>query len=249
MKNTENWKPTKYELHHGILRASRDTKKVLYAERLITDAVGRLYTEWIPQYCRGKFADVGCGNAPFYGIYKDFVSEIVTVDWENSIHQNPFVDIFADLNQPPIFGLKDAEFETVLCSDVLEHLSEPRVFLKEMARILRPGGNLLLNVPFLFWVHEEPYDFFRYTQFALEKMLTEVGFHVVELRTLGTPLDVVAMLMSLITHFGLGKLGKPLAWLNAQTPALFYTIPGIRKKAEAFSQFMPLEIAVTAEKI
>ncbi len=248
MKNAEIWKPTKYEIHRGILRASRNTKKVLYAERLITDAVGRLYTEWIPQYCGGKFADIGCGNAPFYGFYKDYVSDIVTVDWENSIHRNPFVDIFADLNQPPIFGLKDAEFETVLCSDVLEHLSEPRGFLREMARILRPGGKLLLNAPFLYWVHEEPYDFFRYTQFALEKMLTEAGFRVVELRALGTPLDVVATFTSIITLYGLGIFGRPLGWLNAQMPSFFYAIPGLRKKAEAFSSFLPLGFAAVAER-
>ena len=119
MKSSETWTPTKYELHDKILRATHNTTHLLVSSRLVADAVGKIYSEWIPRYCRGTLADVGCGNLPMYGLYRDFAAEVVAIDWENSLHKNPHLDISSDLNCVPIPGVESESVDTILCSDVL----------------------------------------------------------------------------------------------------------------------------------
>jgi len=176
MKNAEQWKPTKFEMHNGTLRASRNPAEVNPASRVVADAVGALYSEHIPKYAHGTLLDLGCGKVPFYGAYKQYVEDVTAVDWENSAHVNPFLDAFVDLTQPLPF--EDGTFDTILLSDVLEHIPTPQALVNEMFRVLKPGGTVLANTPFMYWVHEAPFDFHRYTQFALKRMGEEAGFTV-----------------------------------------------------------------------
>ena len=95
-------------------------------------------------------------------------------DWGNSPHaQASESDIVASLDALPV---NPASFDAVLCTEVLEHLRHPDAVLAELARVLVPGGRLCLTVPFVWPLHEEPFDFFRYTPFALSEMLQEHGF-------------------------------------------------------------------------
>ena len=66
-------------------------------------------------------------------------------------------------------------------TEVLEHVRHPESVLAELGRVLAPGGRLCLTVPFVWPVHEEPYDFFRYTPFALCDLLEAHGFRDVRL--------------------------------------------------------------------
>src|SRR5690606_29940369 len=75
-----------------------------------------------------------------------------------------------------------ASFDHALCNQVLEHVFNPNEFLSEIARVLKPGGNLLLTVPFAWDEHEQPYDYARYSSFGLKHLLQENGFEIVELR-------------------------------------------------------------------
>src|SRR5258705_3003446 len=83
-------------------------------------------------------------------------------------------DIVADLNQR--LPIPDGVADTVVSFQVLEHLNEPQTMLDEAHRILAPGGCLVLAVPFQWWVHEAPHDYFRYTRFGLRHLLTKAGF-------------------------------------------------------------------------
>jgi len=97
----------------------------------------------------------------------------VGVDWEHSYHK-PHPDLIADLNQR--FPMDAAIADTVLAISILEHLREPGLFLEEAYRILRPGGYLVLQVPFQWPVHEEPFDYFRFTSFGLDHLARKAGF-------------------------------------------------------------------------
>src|SRR5690606_15004489 len=68
--------------------------------------------------------------------------------------------------------------DCVLAFEVLEHLSEPSVMLEEAFRVLRSNGTLMLSVPFQWWVHEEPWDFYRFTKHGLDYILRKSGFTV-----------------------------------------------------------------------
>ncbi len=105
------------------------------------------------------------GLFPLYGVYKDLVRDTVCVDWDQSLHPSPHLDYTCNLNG--VLPLKDEEFDTILLTDVLEHIQDPFCLWKEMTRVLKHGGKVIVGVPFLYPIHEAPHDYFRYTEHAL----------------------------------------------------------------------------------
>jgi SAM-dependent methyltransferase len=85
------------------------------------------------------------------------------------------VDYVCSLDAIPV---EDERYDLVLCTQVLEHLPEPAEVLKELHRVLRPGGELWLTAPLFYPEHEQPYDFYRYTSFGLRHRLECAGFEV-----------------------------------------------------------------------
>jgi SAM-dependent methyltransferase len=132
--------------------------------------------EWLLRFqnkIRGCVYDLGCGEAPYKQWILNSADQYIGVDWGESIHALN-ADIIADLNKP--LPINSAVADTVISFSVMEHLSEPQVFLNEANRILRIGGEIVLQVPFMWGVHEAPYDFFRYTEFGLKYMFEKAGF-------------------------------------------------------------------------
>ena len=159
-------------------------------------------------HCRGAVLDLGCGRAPLYGVYRDFAETVTCVDWAGSPHDLRHADVLCDLNEP--IPLPTASFDTIIFSDVMEHLYRPQHAMLEIRRLLRPGGKLLMNVPFLYWIHEQPHDFYRYTQFALERMIGDAGLEVLELHELGGAPEVLADLIAKVS-MGIRVVGPALA--------------------------------------
>lgn len=129
---------------------------------------------------RGRVVDLGCGTAPYKEFILKIADEYVGVDWEKSIHNQANIDVVADLCKPLPF--EDNYADTVCSFQVIEHLSEPALFLSECFRICKPGGQIFLTSPFMWHTHEEPYDFFRYTRFGLEHLLGKNGFTDIEIK-------------------------------------------------------------------
>jgi SAM-dependent methyltransferase len=190
MRNETQWKPSKYVYNRGVLRASRDPREVRIPTRLIADRVAALYEAHIPHHCRGRLIDLGCGKVPLYQVYRPFVTDITCVDRAQSLYGGAYVDVECDLTQRLPFD--DAQFDTVILSDVLEHLPEPARTWQEMRRILTTGGKVLMNVPFLYGLHEQPHDYFRYTEYALRRFATTNRFRVVLLKQVGGSPDALA---------------------------------------------------------
>ncbi|HZX35466.1 MAG TPA: class I SAM-dependent methyltransferase [Thermodesulfobacteriota bacterium] len=85
------------------------------------------------------------------------------------------LDVAANLLELPF---KSGSFDAALATQVLEHINRPAEFLKELNRILKPGGHLYLTAPQGFKEHQAPYDFFRYTSYGLRFLFEEAGFKV-----------------------------------------------------------------------
>jgi len=190
MQNTENWSPGKYVTRNGRLRATRDSSQLKTASRLVTDLVAARYDQAIRTYAKGDLIDLGCGNVPLYPAYKDRVSSITCVDWPATKHKLDHLDHELDLTQRLPFA--DNAFDTIILSDVLEHIPKPEQLWSEMYRILAPGGVAIINTPFLYWVHEVPHDYYRYTEFALERFAKDANFNVVSLEPIGGLPEVLA---------------------------------------------------------
>jgi SAM-dependent methyltransferase len=245
MKNQEQWAPSKFVQHNGRWVASRAMREVAPGDRLIADLVVALYDTYLPQYARGRLVDLGCGQVPLFGIYQPHVSDVTCVDWGNSPHRTNHLDYECDLTQPLPFA--PGEYDTILLSDVLEHIPEPEQLWQEMSRILSPGGTVLLNVPFYFRVHEEPYDFYRYTEFALSRFAERAGFEVLLLEPVGGTPEIFADLLGKHLRF-VPLIGVALVTaVHAITRAFVRTSIGRRASAKTGRMF-PLGYFMIARK-
>lgn len=135
--------------------------------------IGDAYLERFSNRIRGHVYDLGCGEMTLRSWILTNAEDYTGVDWSNSLHELK-ADLIADLNEHLPVG--DSVADTVLCLSVMEHLREPQSFLSEAHRILRAGGTMLLQVPFMWRVHEAPHDYFRYTKYGLEYMFAKAGF-------------------------------------------------------------------------
>jgi SAM-dependent methyltransferase len=245
MKHAERWLPTKFVSIRGRLRASRDGGNVGLGSRLIADLTAERYQVAIERYAHGRLLDLGCGNVPLYGTYKDRVDEVVCVDWENSYHESEHLDFHCDLTKDLPLG--DDEFDTLILSDVLEHIPQPELLWREMCRVLRPGGYLLMNVPFYYWIHEEPFDFHRYTEFALRRFVKLVGMHLVSLEAVGgipeILADITAKSASYVPVIG-GVAARLIQWMGG---SLRKTAMG-KKVSQRTSKRFPIGYFLIAEK-
>jgi SAM-dependent methyltransferase len=183
MRNQDQWVPSKFVYRKGRLVASRDRNQIGADSRLIGDLVAGCYDEALRLYAHGELIDLGCGNVPLYEAYRDLVRANTCVDWASSLHKNQFLDLECDLTERLPF--ESGSFDTIILSDVLEHVSQPDQLWTEMSRILAPGGHILMNVPFYYWLHEEPHDYYRYTEFALRRFVANSGLELVTLKPIG----------------------------------------------------------------
>ena len=132
------------------------------------------------EFLSGALYDLGSGESPYKEFFLNHADSYVAVDWADSIHVTK-ADIEADLNRPlPI----DSEVaDSIVSLSVLEHLREPQLMLNEAFRILKKGGSIILQVPWQWWVHEAPHDYFRYTPYGLKYLFKRAGFVDIEIES------------------------------------------------------------------
>ena len=121
------------------------------------------------EHCRGKVLDAGAGRCAYRDLLLESADEYVGMD----IDQSSAVAVVGDAQHLPF---ADESFDTVFCSQVLEHIPNPCLSLGEFLRVLRPEGKLILSVPHISWLHNEPHDDYRYTNHGLEFLLRQSGF-------------------------------------------------------------------------
>lgn len=133
------------------------------------------------QYFRGDLVDIGCGTKPYRAMMSPLVDRHVGVDHHGTQHDSSNVDLFGTAYEVPA---EAASFDSALCSAVLEHLEEPEQAVRECHRVLKPGGVAVYSMPFIWHLHEEPRDFYRYTKYGLLHLFEKCGFEVLEVKAL-----------------------------------------------------------------
>ena len=144
----------------------------------------------IDRFAKGDILDLGCGNKPYREWYGPRTDRQTGCDIVQSDQRR--VDVLCQAHRLPF---AEGSFDTVLCTQVLEHVYHQRELVTDAYRSLRPGGHLILSVPFCWEIHEAPYDFFRVTRFGLTKLLEDAGFHIVELKANGGKWATTAQMM------------------------------------------------------
>lgn len=118
-------------------------------------------------------------------------------------------DVFGDAQKLPF---ADDSIDHVLLLDVLEHIPDPGKCLAEIFRVMRPGGTLTIQVPFLYPIHDAPLDFHRWTRFGLRNAAHASGFFVSNETAIGHPVETAA----LGSNIALSK--TVLNWVAARNP-------------------------------
>jgi len=157
----------------------------------------------------GKLLDIGCGSKPYRQILSKHTDRYIGLDWPNTFHGRQ-MDIYGDMLSLPF---ADGSFDSILCSEVIEHCSEPEISIREMERVLREKGVLLISAPFIFHHHEYPWDYYRYTREGLKYLLTKSGFAIREMHTIGGPFIMVAVELSRVVVITMNWL----EWIFNQT--------------------------------
>ena len=137
----------------------------------------KITDEFLDKYSsfyQGALYDLGCGEKPYKSYFLQFADNYIGVDWSSTQH-NLKADIVADLNSELPIG--DESADSIVSISVLEHLCEPQTMINEAFRILKPEGTILLQVPWQWWIHESPYDYFRYTPYGLKYLFEKAGFN------------------------------------------------------------------------
>lgn len=161
-------------------------------------------------HAEGTVLDVGCGAQPYRGLFPPSVhyTAIDTADaWAHFGYRMPDTLII----EGDVWPVDDASVDLVLSTETLEHVPDPSQFLSEARRVLRPGGHLILTVPFAARWHYIPHDYWRFTPSGLVTLLSPRGFEKIAVYARGNALTVACYkVMALILPLVMGRAASPV---------------------------------------
>lgn len=167
---------------------------------------------------QGNLLDVGCGEMPYRTFMSkglDYVGIDVPQAGAFSMQGHEEIISFDGSHIP----FPDATFDTVLCTEVLEHSPEPAALIAEMERVLKPGGLLIATVPFSARVHYAPHDFHRFSKYALARMFR--AFPDVSIAERGNDIAVIANKLIVLAV----RMIRPSRWSPVRWPLLLLLLP------------------------
>lgn len=158
-----------------------DSADTFFARRSIVTAL----TKQLP-LLEGRLLDIGCGKMPYKSLLlrpPSKVTEYIGLDLE---HNPLYTEVQPDLTwNGEAIPLPDNSVDCAIATEFFEHCPSTEKAMEEIVRILKPGGILFFTVPFLWPLHDVPYDQYRYTPFSLERHLRNAGFTQMEIKALG----------------------------------------------------------------
>lgn len=134
----------------------------------------------VSKYASGRVLDIGCGNKPYKRLFESVAESYTGCDIVQS--DKCAVDVICPATE---LKFPDLSFNTVFSTQVMEHVEEYEKMIAESRRVLTPGGTAIFTVPFCWELHEEPYDFFRFTKYGLNHLLLKHGFEPVLIKSNG----------------------------------------------------------------
>lgn len=167
----------------------------------------------IERYVRGRTLDAGAGQLAWRPFLRARASDYLAVD-RGAGH--PDLDLCCDLEGR--IPLPDGSIDTIFCCSVLEHTHDPAAILREFRRILRPGGHVVLSVPFLYYLHDPPRDYWRFSRYCVANMAESAELDVIECTTCGGLFHLAFHAVSMISTSILWQIQAPslasgTAWL------------------------------------
>lgn len=172
---------------------------------------------------RGLILDVGCAGQSAKHLVQEMGATYIGLDYARTATHlyGTRPDVFGDAHQLPI---RSNSIDGVLLLNVMEHLRNAEVALKEVVRVLKHGGTCIVEVPFLYPLHDEPYDFQRWTRHGLSVVAERTGLQVTSLTETGKTPEAIGLLFNLALTRALIRMfarRNPFALLGLLAPLIF----------------------------
>lgn len=195
----------------------------------------------LKKYAQGKLIDIGAGRLTYKDILKKYCQEYQSLDFKKTHPDLTYIEDIKNLS------LENDSFDTIFCSQVLEHVPEPSRAISELKRILKKNGYLILTTPFLGYLHNEPYDFQRFTKYALEYFLQKENLKIVILESSGGFFSFLGYVWStfiLSIFYKIPFLWIIIFYLNYILAEILIFLDKITKNSKIF----PLNYLIVAQK-
>lgn len=138
------------------------------------------------QYASGRLVDIGCGTKPYKTLFAPHITSYFGIDFENTsdLHygSSTQADLYVDCTDTK---LEAETFDTLLSTQVIEHIYDTHAFIVECNRLLKKGGTAIFTIPFVWENHAEPFDYYRFTKYSIDKLFKQHGFEIIEIKPLG----------------------------------------------------------------
>ena len=129
-----------------------------------------------------RLLDLGCGRKPYQRKYSRVCRTSIAIDVPYTKPKKGSIDIMGRGTSLPF---KPHTFDVVLSTEVMDDIPEPSEFLREIFRVLKPNGTLILTTPFLVPLYDAPYEYYRFTSYGLEYLLEKEGFTIDNIKPFG----------------------------------------------------------------
>jgi SAM-dependent methyltransferase len=152
--------------------------------KLVSPIIYSQYETTVPltqKHIRGNLIDIGCGYSPYKNLLINYVLSYEGIDRHAYNEDVTFVGDFLE-----DFPSLENMYDCAISFEVLEHISNTDLFLQQVHKILKPHGKIIISVPHLSRLHEEPYDFFRFTKYGLEEIFSRNDFVILQIEKKGS---------------------------------------------------------------
>lgn len=164
-----------------------------YIKPLIEEAVYTFFIKNEEEFRGEKLIDIGCGDQPFRKFIKKQGIQYKSLDIKQNMGGS--IDYIAQIDKPLGREVLKEEYSIILCTEVLEHVADWETTFENFFKVLRPGGVVIITAPFFYFLHEEPYDFWRPTSHAFNYFAERFNFSVLINQQLGDGWDVLGSLL------------------------------------------------------
>lgn len=193
------------------------------------------------EFARGRLLDAGAGRGAYREMLTPLCDRYESLDVTDAYHP----DYVADLQDTKLPG---EQYDTIFCTQVIHHLPDPARAIAEMARMLKPGGRLILSVPHLAWLHNEPHDYWRFTPHSLRVLLDRAGLAPVRIEKLGGLVCFLAYAPSTVILALLWPM-RPLFRLGLLINKFFIRAALLLDQLIGMKSLYPTNLLVVAEKV
>lgn len=165
----------------GLMRRASIGESWWHHHYIVLSFLDRWIASTAYPYVTGDVLDYGCGAQPYRRFFGPKCRRYVGADVAPA--HGVELDILFTPGQP--LPLANESFDTILSTQTLEHVQDVDLYMSECHRLLRPGGHLILTVPMQWRMHEQPYDYWRFTRYGVLTLLSKVGLSVCDLSPCG----------------------------------------------------------------